>query len=140
MTGGELPGAGQGGQGLDPRVGLGMGAQLAVEPLNHRRQAVDGRQAVGDNLPRGGGQVELGQPAAARAGPVAGRPVIAVVGGDRVDPVAQLRAQPDQADPVPDQRAELPHLRRGDPRLEQQAGAQQLGQGRGVDLVVLQPR
>ena len=84
-------------------------------------------------------QVQLGQPAAARAGPVAGGPVVAVVGGDRVDPVAQLGAEPDQADPVPQQRAELAHLRRGDPRLGQQVRAQQLRQDRGVDLVVLQP-
>ena len=87
-----------------------------------------------------GGQVQLGQPAAAGPGPVAGGPVIAVVGGDRVDPVAQLGAEPDQADPVPQQRAELADLRRRDPRLGQQVRAQQLRQDRGVDLVVLQPR
>ena len=87
-----------------------------------------------------GGQVQLGQPAAARPGPVAGGPVIAVVGGDRVDPVAQLGAEPDQAGPVPQQRPELAHLRRRDPRLGQQVRAQQLRQDRGVDLVVLQPR
>jgi hypothetical protein len=40
-----------------------------------------------------------------------------VVGGDRVDPVAQAGAEPDQADPVPDQRAELPDARRGELRL-----------------------
>ena len=42
------------------------------------------------------------------------------VGGDRVDPVAQLGAEADQADPVPQQRAELADLRRCDPRLRQQ--------------------
>ncbi len=36
---------------------------------------------------------------------------------DTGDPVAQLGAEPDQADPVPDQSAELVDLRRGDPRL-----------------------
>ena len=50
--------------------------------------------------------------------PVAGGPVIAVAGG-RVDPVARLRTQPDQADPVPDRRTQLTDLRRGDPRLGQ---------------------
>jgi hypothetical protein len=62
-----------------------------------------------------------------------------VAGGDRVDPVAQLGPEADQADPVPQQRAELPHLRRRDPRFGQQVGAQQLRQDRGVDFVVLQP-
>jgi hypothetical protein len=62
-----------------------------------------------------------------------------MVGGDRVDPVALLGADPDQAGPVPQQRAELAHLRRGYPRLGQQVRAQQLRQDRGVDLVVLQP-
>ena len=61
------PDAGQRGQDLDPRVGLGVLAQLAVDPVDHRRQAVDHRQAVGDDLPRHRGQVQLGQPAAARA-------------------------------------------------------------------------
>ena len=56
-----------------------------------------------------------------------------------MDPVTQLRAEPDQADPVPDHRAELADGRRGDPRLRQQVRAEQLRQGRGVDLVVLQP-
>jgi len=91
--------------------------QLVVDPAGQRRQAVDDRQAVGDDLPRGRRQVELGQPAAARPGPVAGGPVIAVVGGDRVDPVPQLGAEPDQADPVPYQRAELADRLRGDPRF-----------------------
>jgi hypothetical protein len=103
-----------------------VGVQLAVDPVGQRRQAVDDGQAVGDDLPRGRRQVELGQPAAARPGPVAGGPVVAVVGGDRVDPVAQAGAEADQADPVPDQRAELPDVRRGDPRLGQQVRAQQL--------------
>jgi hypothetical protein len=63
-----------------------------------------------------------------------------VAGGDRVDPVALLGADPDQARPVPQQRPELAHPRRGYPRLGQQVRAQQLRQDRGVDLVVLQPR
>jgi len=63
-----------------------------------------------------------------------------VVGGDRVDPVTLLGAEPDQAGPVPQQPAQLTHVRRGDPRLRQQVRAQQLRQDRGVDFVVLQPR
>ena len=101
----------------------------SIRPVSGARPAGDG-QAVGDDLPRRGRQVQLGQPAAAWPGPVAARPVVAVVGGDRVDPVALLSAEPDQADPVPQQRAELPHRRRGDPRLGQQVRAQQLRQDR----------
>jgi hypothetical protein len=52
-----------------------------------------------------------------------------------VDPVLLLGAQPDQPGPAPQQRPELPDLRRGDPRLREQVRAQQLRQDRGVDLV-----
>ena len=65
---GELTDPGQRPQYLDPGVGLGVLVQLTVDPVDQRRQAVDDRQAVGDDLPRRGGQVQLGQPAA--AGPV----------------------------------------------------------------------
>src|SRR6201985_3507907 len=58
---------------------LGMLVQLAVDPVDQRRQAVDDRQAVSDDLPRRRRQVQLGQPPATRAGPVAGGPVIAEV-------------------------------------------------------------
>jgi hypothetical protein len=88
------------------------------------------RQAVADDLPRGRGQVQPGQPAAARPGRVAGGPVIAVVRGDRLDPVTLPGAEADQAGPVPQQRAKLAHLRRGDPRLGEQVRAQQLRQDR----------
>ena len=121
--GGELPDARQRPQRLDPRVSDGAGVQLPVDPADHRRQVIDHRQAVGDDLPRGCGQVQLGQPAAARPGPVAGTAVIAVIGGHRVDPVAQLSAQPDQAGPVPQHRAELADLWRGNPCFGQQVGA-----------------
>jgi hypothetical protein len=86
------------------------------------------------------GRTRLGQPAAARPGPVTGGPVIAVVGGDRVDPVAQAGAQPDQAGPVPEQRAELAYLRRGELRLGQQVRAQQLRQDRGAGPCRSSPR
>jgi hypothetical protein len=62
---GELPDAGQRPQHLDLRVSLGVLVQLPVDPVDDRRQAVDDRQAVGDDLPRRRGQVQLGQPAAA---------------------------------------------------------------------------
>src|SRR5690348_5199948 len=81
-------------------IGPGVLVQLAVDPAGHRRQAVDDRQAAGDDLPRCRRQVQPGQPAAAGPGPVAGGPVIAVAGGHRVDPVPRLGADPDQADPV----------------------------------------
>ena len=114
---GELPDAGQRPEHLDSRVGLGAGVQFPVDPAGQDGQGVDDRQAVRDDLPRRRLQVELGQPAAARPGPVTGGPVVAVVGGDRVDPVAQLGAPAGQADPVPQQRAELADLRRGDRAL-----------------------
>jgi hypothetical protein len=110
---GELPDPGQRSEHLDPRVGLGMLVQLAVDPVDQYCQGVDDRQAVGDDLSRRRRQVQLGQPAAARPGPVAGRPVIAVVGSHRVDPVAQLGTQPDQAGPVPQHGAELAYCLRG---------------------------
>jgi len=37
---------------LTPRVCPGVLVQLAVEPADHRRQAVDDRQAISDDLPR----------------------------------------------------------------------------------------
>jgi hypothetical protein len=51
----------------------------------------------------GTGLVQFGQAAAPGPGPVAGGAVIAVVGGDRVDPVTLTGAEPDQAGPVPQQ-------------------------------------
>ena len=130
--GGELPDAGQRPEHRDPRVAPGVLVQPAVDPADDRSQAADDRQAAGDDLPRHRRQVQPGQPAAARAGPVAGGPVIAMAGGDRVDPVALPGTDPDQAGPVPQQRPELAHPRRGYPRLGQQAGAQQLRQDRGA--------
>jgi hypothetical protein len=55
-----------------------------------------------------------------------------MAGGDRVNPVALLSAEPDQAGPVPQQRAELPHRRRGDPRLREQVREEQLRQDGGA--------
>jgi hypothetical protein len=86
------------------------------------------------------GSPGLGQPAAAGPGQVAAGPVEAEVGDHRVDPVLQQGAQPDQPGPVPQQRAQLPDRQRRNPRLREQVRAQQLRQGRGIDLVVLQPR
>jgi len=64
---------------------------------------------------------------------------VTVVGQDGVDPVTQQRAQPHQLRPVAQQRPQLPHRQRGDPCLWQQVRAQQLGEDRRVDFVVLQP-
>jgi hypothetical protein len=108
-------------------------------PVSGARPSMTARQWVTISRDEGGRPGSASQP---RPGPdpVAGGPVVAVVGGDRVDPVGQLGAEADQAGPVPQQRAELADPRRGDPRLGQQVCAQQLRQDRGVDLVVLQPR
>jgi hypothetical protein len=48
---GELPDPGQRPEHFDQGVGLGVLVQLAVDPLDQRCQAVDDRQAVGDDLP-----------------------------------------------------------------------------------------
>src|SRR6266702_806245 len=98
---------------------------------------MNARQSVTISRDTEGRSSSASQP---RPGPVAGGPVIPMIGGDRMDAVTQLGAEPDQAGPVAQQRAELPHRLWGDPRLRQQVGAQQLRQDRGVDLIVLQPR
>jgi hypothetical protein len=48
-------------------------------------------------------------------------------------------AEPDQLVPVTGQLAQLPDLRRRDPRLGQPAHPQQVGQVRGVTLIVFDP-
>ena len=58
--GGELGHAGQLGQHLDTGVGLGVLAQFAVDPLDHRGQAVDDGQVVGHELAGDRGQFEPG--------------------------------------------------------------------------------
>jgi hypothetical protein len=118
--GGELSYPWQRGQRLDPRVSLGMLAQLAVDPVGQGRQAAGDRQGVGHDLAGDGRQFEPGQPAAARPGQVAAGAVEAEIGHHRVDPVLLLGAQPDQPGPVPQQRPQLADRRRGDPRLWQQ--------------------
>jgi hypothetical protein len=47
--------------------------------------------------------------------------------------------EPDQLVPVPGELAQLPDLRRRDPRLRQPAHPQQVGQVRGIALIVLDP-
>jgi hypothetical protein len=137
---GEHPDAGELGEDLDPWVGPGPLVHLPVQPVDPLLQRVDQRQGVPGDLAGDGGQLQRGQPGPARAGPAALRPAMAVVGQDRVDPIAQQRPQPHQLRPVPQHRPQLAHLCRGDPRLRQQVRAQQLRQDRRVDLVVLQPR
>jgi len=132
---GELPGTGQRGQHLDPWICFRVLAQLRVDPADLRAQGAGERQAASHDFPWHDGQAQLGEPAAAQPGPVTAGPVIPMAGGHRVDPVAQLGAEPGQTGPVAQQRAELPHRRRGDPRLGQQVRAQQLRQDRRVHLV-----
>src|SRR6266581_9031810 len=119
------------------RDGRVTGVQTCALPisLDHRRQRIDGGQAVGDDLPRHRGKIEFGEPAAAGPGPVAAGPVIAEISRHRVDPVAQLSAEPDQAGPVPQLRTELAHRLRGDPRPGQQICPQQLREDGRIDLV-----
>ena len=137
---GEVPDAGQLRQDLDPRVGPGALADLDIEPVDRDLQGIDQRQVVLDHLPRDRRERERGEPAPAGPAPAAGRPVMTVVGQDSVDPVAQQRPQPHQLGAVPQQRPQLPHRRRRDPRLREQVRAEQLRQDRGVDLIVFQPR
>jgi hypothetical protein len=58
---------------------------------------------------------------------------------DRVDLALEPRADPDEGCPHPDQPAELADLGWRDPRLGQEVSAQEVGEGRGVDRVVLDP-
>jgi hypothetical protein len=58
---------------------LGVLAQLAVDPLDQQRYAVDDRQGVGHDLPGDRGQLKPGQPAAAGPGQVAAGPIVAEV-------------------------------------------------------------
>ncbi len=98
---GERAHAGQLGEHLDPRVGLGPLAHLRVQPVDGLLQGVHQRQGVVDDLAGDRRQLQRGEPPAARAAPAARRPAVAVVGQDRVDPVAQQGPQPDQLRPVP---------------------------------------
>ena len=132
---GERAHARQLGEHLDPGIGFGVLVQLLVEPVDRLLERVDHRQGVVDDLAGDNGQLESGQPPAARPAPAALRPPVTVIGQDRVDPVAQQCPEPDQLRPVPQHRPQLADGGRGDPRLRQQVGAQQLRQGRGVDLV-----
>jgi hypothetical protein len=52
MTSAVNPDAGQRPEYLDPRAGLGVLVQLAVDPAGQYGQGVDDRQGVGDDLPR----------------------------------------------------------------------------------------
>ena len=105
----------------------------SIRPVTGARPPVTARQSATISRDTGG-RTRPGQPAAARAGQVAAGPVVAEIGHHRVDPVTLLGAEPDQPGPVPEQRAELAHLCRGDPRLREQVRAQQLRQDRGAGL------
>ena len=129
---GERADAGQPGQGLDPRVTPGVAADLGIEPAGDRFQGAGQRQGVGDHLRRDGGQLQRGEPFPARPAPVPGRPVVAVVGQHGVDPVLQQVRSRTSCARCRSSARSWPHLRRRDPRLGQQVGAQQLRQDRGA--------
>jgi hypothetical protein len=83
-------------------AGLAMAFKLIMAAQN-RWRAVNARHLVA--LVRAGarfvngklrGQVQVGEPAAAGPGPVAGGPLIPVIGSNRVDPIAQRGTEPDQ--------------------------------------------
>jgi hypothetical protein len=126
-------------EGGDAGVGLGPSAQVTLEPGHDRVERVDDGQAVVDDRACDRGQGEAGEP-----GPAGDRPQPlldpdAAVGEHGVDAVAQRRGDLDERDPVAQQGALVAHGVGGDPGLGQQVGAQQVRQGSGVDLVVLEP-
>ena len=129
--GGELAHAGQRGQRPGPRVGLGVLAQLAVDPVGQRRQArpVTAR-AVGHDLAGNRGQPRA-RPASrgrARTGSCrTGR------SRNRLPPrgsgsAAGCPAGPARPGAAAARGAAAPQA--GDPRLREQVRAQQLGQDR----------
>jgi hypothetical protein len=63
----------------------------------------------------------------------------ATIGEHRVQPVLQGGREADQSGPVTQQDPQIPDLLGGDPGLRQQIRPQRLGQGRRIDLVVLEP-
>jgi hypothetical protein len=128
--GGELAHPGQLGQHLDGRVGPGALVHLLIQAVDAAGQGVDQGQVIVDHPAGRRRQVQAGQPGPARAAPVPGRAVMAVIGGDGVDPVAQQGTKPHQLDAVAQQCPQRPHLWRGDPRFGQQISAQQLRQDR----------
>jgi hypothetical protein len=92
-------------------------------------QRVDQGQVVIGDQPRRRRQLLPGQSGPSRAAPQLVLAVQAMIGEDRVDPVLRRGPQPHQHHPVAQQPPQLPHLARGDPRLGQQIGTQQLRQG-----------
>jgi hypothetical protein len=66
-------------------------AHLLVEPVDPDLQRVDHRQVVLDHLAGHRRQFQAAEPGPARAAPAPDRPVLAVIGQDGVDPVAQQR-------------------------------------------------
>jgi len=101
----------------------GVLADLPVHRVDGHLQRVDHGQVVVDHLAGGGGQLQSGELGPAGAAPAPGRPVMAVVGQTAWIRFRCRGPQPHQLNPVPQQRPQLPHLSRRDPRLGEQVGA-----------------
>ena len=130
------------------RAVAGVGAQPAVDQLGEQldlelQRADDPQRGVqpGPGLDRQPlARRQFGQQLPARdTEQVAHRHPDARVREHAVDLALQARAQPDQLGPMPHPPPQLPGRGWGDPRLGQAAHAQQIGQIRGVTLVVLHP-
>ena len=121
--------------GLRARVDLaGGGGDLAVEVADQRHQAVQPPARALGQLQAG---EELASGLAEQVG-VLGQDALA--GQQRVHAVLDRGAHPGQHGAVAQQLAQVAQLGRGDVRLGQQPGAQQVRERLGVDRVGLHPR
>jgi hypothetical protein len=116
------------------------GCSASSRSMTGARQSITARRSVMISRDAGAGPARPASLGPARPGPVAGGPVRAVVGGDRVDPVAQLGTEADQADPVPHQRAELAHLRGAFQASGSRSARSSCAKIAAPALVVFQPR
>ena len=114
---------------------LGEQVDLEVQRGDHPQQRVD--PGPGLRSPAGRGSASSCCPATPNRSLIG--TCTPACGEHGVDLALQARAQPDQLGPVPHPAAQLPGRRWGDPRLGQPAHPQQIGQIRGVALVVLHP-
>jgi hypothetical protein len=114
---GDPPDPGQGHQGLDARVGSGVGQQVALQASDDRGELVDQRQAVVDDPALGGREVQLRQPCPAGLAPQSLLDADAAVGEHGVDAVLQRGPGADQRGAVAQQGALVADRRWGDPGL-----------------------
>jgi hypothetical protein len=111
-----------------------LSAAITVEVVDRAQQRIQ-------SSPRPGTQPQLGQKApAAGAEQVGVLTLDAVPSQQRVDAVLQRGAHMGQHDALAQQVAQIPELARGDIRLRQQVGAQQVRQRPRVDRVGLHAR